>query len=315
MESIYQDIWNADQTGNGIPALRPGEATNDAAGYVIVDERATEVGSEHKVLREVVIPDAKMETYDLCAALFNNYALERAASEIIRPEEIQEELTFIDAILPTPPIQLARQHLESSLALNISNEMLAAMIKETWFDFGQAGNQRDASGFEHVFVGEQASSASKVGGYHFWYKYHLDDGGPDGVDDRIAYRGTRYHKAEQPEKGVLVPEVVTLSLVWDAPEGDSQGDGRKLEKSIGGFFVGCSPEGLVALGLVRSRTQSGKIAKINGAEYQLDLHRLDQRPNSIRTFFPRFRRADVVDIDTPPNGGGPGEPQEPSGHG
>ena len=98
-----------------------------------------------------------------------------------------------------------------------------------------------------------------------------------------------------PEKGVLIPEIVTLSLTWEASGDDSDATGRKLTKSIGGFFVGGSPKCLIALGLVRCRTKSRKIAKINGAEYQLDLHRLDGRPNSIRTFFPRFRRADVID--------------------
>ncbi len=72
-----------------------------------------------------------------------------------------------------------------------------------------------------------------------------------------------------------------------------------LRKPIGGFFVGCSPEGLIALGLVRCRTRGGKIAKINGAEYQLDLHRLSDNRNSIRTFFPRFRKADLIGIDEP----------------
>lgn len=301
MENIYQNIWNADQTGNGIPAMRPGEALNEDVGYVIVDERTTSVGSDHRVLEKVNIPASKKTTYALCEKLFDNYALERSAGETVRFEETQEELDFIDAIIPSPPIQTARQHLESSLGLQISDEILAAMIRETWFDLGQAGSQEDASGFEHVFVGEQASRASQIGGYHFWYKYHLDEGGRNAKgkagQDRINYHGTKYHGASEPEKGVLIPEVVTLSLTWDAPGGDGDTTVRTLTKPIGGFFVGCSPECLIALGLVRCRTKSDKIAKINGAEYQLDLHRLDGRPNSIRTFFPRFRRADVINID------------------
>lgn len=304
MEDIYQLIWNEDQGGNGIPALRPGESTDANKGFVIVDEKATALPSDHRVLKEVNIPDDKKETYALCQALFDNYALRRAAGEVVRLDEIQEELNFIDYILPTAPIQLARTYMEESLELTISNEILAAMIKETWFDMGQAGSQSDASGFEHVFVGEQAGKPTKIGGYHFWYKYHLDEGGESVTgaagSDLIQYHGTKYHGAQEPEKGVLIPEVVTLSLTWNAPPGDSNDSGKTLTKPIGGFFVGCSPECLIALGLVRCRTKSGKIAKINGAEYQLDLHRLDNRPNSIRTFFPRFRRADVTDIVPPP---------------
>ena len=305
-DNIFQEIWDADQRGNGIPALRPGEDKDEARGYVVVDERATAVDSEHQVLSKVFIPSAKQETYQLCERIFDNYALERAAREQVSQTETQEELDFIDAILPTPPIEKAREFLESSLDLTISQNLMAAMIKETWFDMGPAGSQRDASGFEHVFVGEQSSKATGIGGYHFWYKYHLDDGGQsvitgDDMQDRIQYLGTKYGGAQEPGKGVLVPEVVTLQLTWNAPLGDGSQNTRQLDKPIGGFFVGCSPEGLIALGLVRARTKSNKITRINGAEYQLDLHRLDNNRNAIRTFFPRFRRADVVSIDTDPD--------------
>lgn len=300
MDDIFQEIWNADMAGNGVPPIRQGEQKDDDIGYVVVDERSTTVGTDHKVLASVHIPEAKKPTYELCQAILDNYALERAATEIIRPEERQEEIDFVNAILATPPIQVAKTYMEQSLNLTISNETLARMIHETWFKFGDAGTQRDASGFEHVFVGEQARQSSKIGGYHYWHKYHLDDAGRrfDGTMgiDRIEYRGTQYGGAEQPDKGILVPEVVTLSLIWNAPSGDG-GSGRELEKPIGGFFVGLSPEGLIALGLVRARTQSGKIAHINGAKYQLDLHRLDGEPNAIRTFFPRFIRSDTINID------------------
>ncbi|WP_143247474.1 hypothetical protein [Agaribacterium haliotis] len=302
MTNIYQQIWNADQQGNGIAALRPGEETNSDLGYVIVDERKENVGDDFKVLKEVLIPENKMHTYRLCKKLFDNYALARAAREIVRPEEEQEELDFINAIVDTAPIQVAKSYMESSLNLQISDNLLAAMIKETWFELGRAGSQHQASGFEHVFIGEQSSKSSKVGGYHFWFKYYLDDAGQISADDegidRIEYKGTRYQGASSPEEGLLIPEVVTLSLVWTAPAGDNPANLQSLElkKPIGGFFVGCSPECLIALGLVRCRTNAGKITVINNAEYQLDLHRLDAKPNAIRTFFPRFRRAELDDI-------------------
>ncbi len=304
MDHVYQSIWDADQSGNGVPAVRPGENYDSAVGYVIVDEQSATVERNHRVLKEVKIPPSKIGTYLLCQALFDNYALLRSAVETVRPEETQEELNFIDAILPTPPIQRAREILQDRLDLTISNDMLGGMIKETWFKMGSSGSQDAASGFEHVFVGEQSSSPTKIGGYHYWHKYFLDDGGNQSRD-RVHYNGTQYQHSQQPSKGILVPEVVTLSLVWTAPLGDRNPDGtsggshggtKTLTKPIGGFFVGCSPECLIALGLVRCRTPSGKITKINGAEYQLDLHRLDGLPNSIRTFFPRFRRADVTDI-------------------
>ena len=303
MDRIYQDIWNADQMENGIPALRPNEARDENVGYVIVDERANPVGADHNVLSMVKIPEHKKTTYRLCEKLFDNYALARKSQEHIDTVEIQEELDFITTILDTNTIKVAHTYLEKSLDRTISKEILAAMIKETWFEMGRAGSQKQASGFEHVFVGEQASKSTKIGGYHFWYKYFIDDGGkvfPDhNPNDDVRYHGTKYGGAINPEQGILVPEVVTLSLTWNAPAGDdnSQRGDRTLSKPIGGFFVGCSPECLIALGLVRCRTKTGKLAKINAAEYLMDLHRLDGNPNAIRTFFPRFRKADVTAID------------------
>ncbi|MCB1909268.1 MAG: hypothetical protein KDH15_18040 [Rhodocyclaceae bacterium] len=305
MSDIFQEIWDADQSGNGVPALRPGESREPARGFVEVDERSTAVGSGHRVLRAVSIPEAKRRTYALCEALFDNYALERTLRERVRPYELQEELDFIDAILDAAPIEVARRYLEISLDVSISRTTLAAMIRESWFAIGRSGSQPDASGFEHVFVGEQSSSRDKAGGYHFWYKYWLDDSGAStgGAPsaDRIEYLGTRYGGAQQPDKGVLVPEIVTLEMVWQAPLGDvanpAPGETRRLHKPTGGFFVGPSPEGLIALGLVRARAQSTKTARINGATYQLDLHRLDGNPRAIRTFFPRFVRYDIVDLD------------------
>ncbi|GMG81850.1 hypothetical protein LNKW23_10630 [Paralimibaculum aggregatum] len=312
MARIFQALWDADQAGNGVPALRPGELRDPARGFVVVDERQAPVDPDHRVLAEVSIPEAKAETYRLCERLFDNYAFARRAREETDAAEAREERDFIEAILPSPVIRLARAHLARALDTAITDNAMAAMIRETWFETGSSGSQRGASGFEHVFVGEQASRANEIGGYHFWYRYHLDEGGRGqrtvAGDDRIEYLGTRYHKAAEPKRGILVPEIVTLQLAWAAPFADRAGadpDGiTRLRKPIGGFFVGCSPEGLIALGLVRCRTREGEITRINGAEYRLDLHALDNRPNAIRTFFPRFLRAGVTGIDD--DGGGDG---------
>jgi len=306
--TIYQEIWDADQATHGIPAIRPGDSTDLALGFVRVDERASEVGDDHRVLTEVVIPDAKRTTYDLCEKLFNNYQLDPGVREIVTPEESIEEQAFIDAIVPLPPLQVAKAFIASELGQTISDLTLGSMIRETWFLQGRAGSKH-ASGFEHVFVGEQKaagdlpdSQAVSMGGYHFWYKYHLDDSaGLSGSDD-IAYHSTRYSGADRPEQGLLVPEIVTLSFTWQAHD-FTTGEEQLLIKPIGGFWVGCSAEGLIALGLVRARTKAPKVAAINSATYQIDLHRLDDNRDSIRTFFPRFKSSDfrAIDDGTPTN--------------
>jgi poly(U)-specific endoribonuclease len=60
-----------------------------------------------------------------------------------------------------------------------------------------------------------------------------------------------------------------------------------LYKPIGGFFVGCSIEGLLALGLVRFFERGEVETVINRARLRIDLHRSPDR-RSLRSYFPRF---------------------------
>jgi poly(U)-specific endoribonuclease len=83
-----------------------------------------------------------------------------------------------------------------------------------------------------------------------------------------------------------VPEVVTLAYRWDAHEAET-GQRRTLYNPIGGFWVGCSIEGLMALGLVRFLQRGRTEAVINGARYEVELYRSPDG-QSLRTFFPRF---------------------------
>ena len=310
--SIYQEIWDADQEGNGIKALRKKDQSqfkDESVGYVLVDEEAS--GSDANIISEVVIPAAKRSTYDLCARLFDNYALDPGIRGEITSGESLEERDFIRAIIPTKPLQVAKDFMARDLGQTVTDTDLALMIEKTWFLQGKAGS-KFASGFEHVFVGEQKpkgdqpdSRAVALGGYHFWYKYYLDDGGKKGdlvFDDHIKYKGTRYGDANETSQGILVPEVVTLSFDWNAPDTVNQSR-QLLNKPIGGFWVGCSPEGLIALGLVRVRTSVGSSAVINGSTYDVKFFPLSNNSQSIRTFFPIFKRTDFSDI-SPGNGNG-----------
>lgn len=309
MSNIYQEIWDADQSTHGIPALRPGEPRDDARGWVLVDEKDPSPGEDHRVLPEMHIPESKSETYELCKALYNNYQLDPGIREQITRGESEEEAAFIERIVGLPPLQVARDFIASELGQPVSDSTLASMIRETWFQQGMSGSKH-ASGFEHVFIGEQKEKGNKpddrpaeMGGYHFWHKYYLDDHAGFLGGDTIDYHSTVYRGTSEAHEGLLVADVVTLSFSWRAHDFVT-GEEQLLNKPIGGFWVGPSPEGMIALGLVRCRTKASKIAEINGSEYQLDLHRLDGNPNMIRTFFPRFRRSFFIDID--PGEGGTG---------
>ncbi|WP_081160273.1 hypothetical protein [Ensifer aridi] len=289
---IYQQIWDADQSGNGVKPILAGADEAPETGYVRVvntDGPATPSG-ELKVLSEVKIPEHKRTTYDLVRALFDNYALDEREAEVETPEERAEVHELLEAIIDTAPMQVARAYISEESGTPVSRDRWYATLTEQWFRrFSQSGD-RDLSGFEHVFVGEQ--EGPKVQGYHFWYKYHLDDGlashidrnrFPGFKDDRILYLRGHYKDGQE-----QFPESVTVSYRWDAPDYDA-GRTRPLTKPIGGFFVGCSVEGLMAMGAVRAHrgARAPKEAVINGARYDMKLF-LDQSQRFVRTFYPVY---------------------------
>jgi poly(U)-specific endoribonuclease len=287
MADIYQEIWNTDQKNNGLKAIKNGvkvDAATKASGYVVVneDDGAT---SERQVIAEVVIPDEKKKSYDLAAILFNNYTLDQTKPENNIIEEEREVQEFIDAIYLSEPMKVAKDFVSEQSGEEISNDQWFAIIQRVWFEQFDNGRNKDLSGFEHVVVGEQKQG--KVQGYHFWYKYFMDehfrrDDAEDTETDLIKF--IRWKNKEDD----VTPEVVTLSYEWRAFDYERL-EFRKLIKPIGGFWVGPSIEGLLALGTVRflPEAMAPKKAVINGAKYNLPLFR---SPNDrhLRTFYPEF---------------------------
>lgn len=311
---IYQQIWDADQSGNGIKPILAGSDAVPDTGYVRVAASHGPGAGDLKLLPELVIPDHKKTTYDLVRALFDNYVLDEREAEIETPEERTEVHDLLEAIVDTPPMQVARAYISEETGTPVSRDRWYATLTEQWFRRFSQGGDRDLSGFEHVFVGEQ--EGPKVQGYHCWYKYYLDDGFASEIDrnrfpgfrdDRIVYlRGLGENGQEN------FPESVTVSYRWDAPDYEA-GAIRPLTKPIGGFFVGCSVEGLMALGAVRAHrgARAPKEAVINGARYDLKVF-LDQSGRFVRTFFPVYLGpAGERPVAGPATGTNGGRPQTP----
>lgn len=286
---IYQQIWDADQAGNGIKPILDGTPGDADHGYVSVVSSSAG-GQDIKLLSSVVIPPRKMLTYERVTRLFDNYALDEQDPELETPEERQEVHDLLDAVVDTPPMQVARAYVSEATGTAVSRDRWYAVLLEQWFRTFAQGGDPALTGFEHIFVGEQ--EGPKVQGYHFWYKYHLDDGlagtidrnrFPGFKDDRIVYLRGMYDNGQE-----RFPESVTISYRWDAPDYE-RGALRPLTKPKGGFFVGCSVEGLMAIGTVRAHlgARAPKEAVINGARYDLKLFR-SADDQHIRTFYPVF---------------------------
>ncbi|MEM7426540.1 MAG: lamin tail domain-containing protein [Pseudomonadota bacterium] len=316
MADIYQRIWTADQEQNGIEALWSGQTGDDQSGFVKVNaDLDQENNPDLRVLTEVKIPAAKSGTYDKCRQLFDNYALPEGAHEVDTDDERAERHAFIEAIIDTPPMRVARDYIAEQTDTDVSNERWHNTLMDHWFRRFEQGGDPHLSGFEHVVVGEQ--EGGKVQGYHFWYKYFLDDGFAHlGDDERRVLPGfldqsdrIRYVRSKAKDGQDAFPESVTIQFAWDAPDYDAMAL-RPLHKKIGGFFVGCSVEGLMALGTVRAHlgANAPKTAVIEGARYRMRLFR-SANNRHIRTFYPVFQGpADPViepgEPVRPPAGGG-----------
>jgi poly(U)-specific endoribonuclease len=307
MTSIYQQIWNADLTGNGLLPIFDDKTLSteqQAAGYVKINSKLdTSTDPDLRLLTAVSIPPSKMRTYDLCRQLFENYALDQQDVEVETPEEREEVHNLLQAIVDTAPMQVARLYVQAQIGTTVSKERWYSTLLELWFRRFTQQSGRDLSAFEHVVVGEQKKSI--VNGYHFWYKYYLDDGlarqidggrdrFPGLSDDRIVYL-----KSQEGNEQISYPESVTISYRWNAPDYDARKI-RPLTKQTGGFFVGCSIEGLMAIGTVRAHVsaRAPKEAIINGARYDLTIARSDDNKN-LRTFYPKFLGAAGEIIGTP----------------
>ena len=287
-DAVYERIWDVDQAANGIPAIAADQAGDPTRGFVKVDARPGRA-PEHRLFAEVHIPAHKRSSYDLCKALFDNYRLDQTKPENNRPEEAREILALLDALTDGPPMLAAREHLEAQSGARFSRDAWQELIFDIWFRQFDDGRNLDLSAFEHVAVGEQ--KGGKVNGHHFWYKYYLDDWAAFSGHDDIDYDGSRYDGPHRREGkltpiGRQVPEVVTIAYSWDAYDVETR-ERRALYKPIGGFWVGCSIEGLLALGTVRFFERGRIETTINGARYEIELYRSPDG-RSLRTFFPRF---------------------------
>jgi hypothetical protein len=281
--AAYQRVWDADQSHRGVPAIASSARGDRSRGFVRVDERAGQ-DPGHRVIAEVVIPEAKRETYDLTKVMFDNYRLDQTKREDTTFAEAQETINLLEAVTDSAPMEAVRDLLGERRGDAYTRDEFQNLLFDVWFRQFDMGRNLDLSGFEHVVVGEQKEST--VGGHHFWYRYYLDDFGLLGTGDDIDFEGTR-HPRRLIEAGRATPEEVTLSYRWRAEDHDL-GAERPLFKPTGGFWVGCSVEGLMALGLLRFVEHGRVDTVINGARYEIELHRSpDQR--SIRSYFPIFQ--------------------------
>ncbi|MBW4082885.1 hypothetical protein [Paenibacillus sp. S150] len=291
-------IWQADMDNNGVIPLIKGLSENQKQpekGYVIVDmnpmpDSGSSAGgseaNEISVFAEVVIPESKQRSYDLFMKLHDNYDWRAKEKEASTPGEAAEINEFLQFAANTAPMRLARKYAEDhhQLKAGCSTEEWINMLKSVWFTTFM---DKSTSYFEHVFLGEQGSKRRKLGGHHFWYHYYVNDGPFAALkkDDSIVF--IKHVEVARTEHSRLA-EVITIKYTLE--ERKPNGEPQILIKDLGGFFVGTSAEGLMAMGTVAFLDGRQDIpVEINGERLNLAVFRRKEDGKDYgRTFFPKI---------------------------
>lgn len=275
--NIYQAIWDEDMNANGIKPISTSDVKNKTQGYVVVDSSGQH--PDHHVIKEVYIPEKKQSSYKLVERLFDNYNLSQFSKENNNNNEQDEVNEFLIHAIKTPPLKLVKLYIEDRFNEKYSETQWFHYLYDLWFRQFNWKAGRDLSGFEHVFIGEQ--KGKKLVGHHFWYKYWLEDNRDlnelhkDQV--QLSSQSSLLHNNHH--------EVITLTYYLDAFDYRKRRF-IKLVKKRCAYFVGISPEGLLALGTVRASGIVPHEMILNQAHYHLELY-MSPDGKSIRTFYPK----------------------------
>ncbi|WP_019504119.1 hypothetical protein [Pleurocapsa sp. PCC 7319] len=309
---VYQQIWNSDRHRFLVSPRDNNGNWLDPEADILLDEQIKAFGKRDLDLaqkplfyRVNEVKLDKIPTFVSLIKLLDNYKFANQQAEIITRAEKTEIEQFIDDICQTKPIKIARHYINNQLKFKLSPEIFRQNLISIWFDlytnyFGGIPI-KDASAFEHIFVGEGKYDFSEetnniisgaISGYHSWIKFYLDE-----KQQRVNYLGHNYDL--QGDTGIENPYVVTLQMLWqdhDAQENLTV----ELFKKKGCFFVGTSPECEIAMGTVayyenlagyKFRDKKRRTT-INGVTYDLALYRNiepdGKRGNYIRSFYPIF---------------------------
>lgn len=326
MPDIYEQILTHPESW--LLVARPDGAggwTDPAAPIRLVERDAAAAGQ--KLFEQVDATIFSRPTIAALLPLFDNFnpfegEAESGLGDATHSIEVE---AFLDAIMPTAPMQLAADYLRAEAPAEFPNDgAVRVWARQVWFELFLnefAAPERDCSGFEHVFAGEITSEAQPgdeqddVGGYHSWIKYAHDQ-----QAGLVTYRRHDY-PATAAIAGKNNPNEASVVMTW-------QVNGDVYLKKAGGFFVGDLPELQIALGIVgvfdalRCAFAAGagnatdRRMKLGADTIDLTVYHQTIRSGNakkpgphLRSMFPRFRGP------APQGGGGGGVPNTPHNNG
>ncbi|XP_053969373.1 endoribonuclease CG2145 [Anastrepha ludens] len=110
-------------------------------------------------------------TIVLLRRLFDNYLLNVHAVEETTPEQAQEELDFLNAVLKTSIMKHTMRFLQQKGLVSSDYKDQIQLLKDLWFtQYSRFKGRMGSSGFEHVFLAELREDS--VLGLHNWIYFH-----------------------------------------------------------------------------------------------------------------------------------------------
>jgi poly(U)-specific endoribonuclease len=188
-------------------------------------------GATDPLFQHVDKESLERPTYQAFIELLDNYSAVVGKEEKVTYEERKENFTFLQAIMETGPMQYCHRYcVEHGKDVPKDKKGFVMLLHKIWFElYRRAGNGRDSSGFEHVFVGEIKDG--KVTGFHNWIYFYLEE-----KRGTVDYRGYIKPRSRQSAHTNGDDQVLTLQFKW-----------RGVLKNVGTSFIGVSPEFEMAL--------------------------------------------------------------------
>lgn len=308
---IFTELWQLDQQNNGLSVTLRDQDGGwvDVNADIRLDEQGISLNpSTDSAPRPLLIihDDQKLRsaTYSTVQKLFDNYnADERFDEDQLGQNAVEDaELSaFLDAIMATKVMKRTLEYINQNdlhpTAMELDSDGFRNLIRHQWFELYTNHYGPDPepfnSGFEHVFVGDH--NRQKIGGHHFWWKFHFDQ--QAGKADSVG------HKYKGPN-GQAYPLIATFRMRWQPESGV---DLREPEQK--GFFVGCSPELMIAygsLGLLIEQNNGGvpSVVELEGGRFQLTVYASTlpgngnpelRRGDQIKSCFPKLRTVKGTD--------------------
>lgn len=346
---IYQQLWELDSNAFSVTRLENGRWIDENADIKLQEQGSNPLRNRDQAELQLFsdVNTGKLESitsYRHLKSLMDNYNIRKESRESYDDTELREIDQFLDtcfsedighfALMPLVYEYITTPKTQGGLGFAKENHPLMPFSSHTFGEdkcidltdyvafkktvklmwFGLYTNHFSdvtphCSGFEHVFVGE--FSGNTIGGYHYWTKFYWDEGQEIFPHAEVNYYGAFYKNPQ----GKLNSDVATLAMKWKF-------NNHERFKGKGGFFVGLSPECMLAAGTVAAfesfhhdtdpldafpEKRTHRHTAINDWRYDLVIYREETAAGNkgyhIRSFFPILKSRDNVTPVLPSHSG------------